>query len=263
MPWFVLSVAGIWWSWWLIRSGDVAPGLFVLLVSLAFLWGSSKNLWRNRQPFVFAIRGNRKVRFRGGGRDETTFEENGRKMKIYTELLGGKTSRAIYVSAIQKYEPPHDGELLTNEQREEILDLLCEEYDYRGVRYEVVMSSKLSVQMPCPRCKEEQELGLQLPFGCVDERHYRIGDKVEWQSNRLPEKGGRPDNGNLRKEVWSRCPTCLRDFWVIVSVSKDRIEKVEVDSSRLVMIPDDSIPIVEDGKIVAHRIEPKKRRGWR
>ena len=39
---------------------------------------------------------------------------------------------------------------------------------------------------------------------------------------------------------------------------EDRIEKVEVDSSRSVMIPDDSIPIVEDGKIVAHRVLPKK-----
>jgi uncharacterized metal-binding protein YceD (DUF177 family) len=261
-PWFLVSVAGIWWSCWLIRSGDVVPGSFVLLVSLAFLWGTSKTLWRNRQPFVFAVRGNRKVKFRGGGRDEINVEENGRKVRIYTELLGGKVSRAIHVSSIEKYEPPHDGELLTDKQREEVLDLLCEEYDYRGVRYEVVMSSKLPVQMPCPRCKEEQKLELQLPFGCIGERHYKIGDKVEWQAGRLPEKGGRPDHGTLRKEVWSKCPTCRRDFWVIVSVNEDRIEEVEVDSSRSVTIPDDSIPIIEDGKIVGHRIEPKKRRGW-
>jgi hypothetical protein len=262
VPWFVVSVAGIWGSWRLIRSGDVVPGSFLLLVSLAFLGGSSKTLWRTRQLFVFAVRGNRKVRFRGGGRDEINFEENGRKVKIYTELLGGKVSRAIHVSSIEKYEPPYDGELLTDKQREEILDLLCEEYDYRGIRYEVVMSSKLTVRMPCPRCKEEQELQLQLPFGCIGERHYKIGDKVEWQASRLSEKGGRPDNGNLRKEVWSKCPTCRRDSWMIVTVSEDKIEKVDVNSSRTVMIPDDSIPIVEDGKIVAHRIEPKKRRGW-
>jgi uncharacterized metal-binding protein YceD (DUF177 family) len=174
--------------------------------------------------------------------------------------LGGKISRAIHVNSIQKYD---DGELLTDKQREEILDLLCEEYDYRGVRYDVVMSSKLTVRMPCLRCKEEQEFELQLPFGCIAERHYKIGNKVEWQAGRFPEKGGRPDNGNLRKEVWNRCPTCLRDFWLIVSVREDRIEKMEVDSSRSVTIPDDSIPIIEDGKIVAHRIEPKKGQGWR
>jgi hypothetical protein len=187
------------------------------------------------------------------------FEEDGRKVRVYTELLGGKTGRAIHVSSIRKYKPPHDGELLTDERSEEILDLLCEEYEYRGLRYEVIMSSKLSVQMPCPRCREAQEIEIQLPFGCIGERHYKIGDKVEWSANRLPDKGGRSDNGNFRKEVWSRCPTCLRDFWVIVSVREDRIEKVEVDSSRSVMIPDDSIPIIEDGKIVGHRIEPKKR----
>jgi hypothetical protein len=35
------------------------------------------------------------VKFRGGGRDQTVFEEAGRKVKIYTELLTGKTSRAM------------------------------------------------------------------------------------------------------------------------------------------------------------------------
>ena len=175
-----------------MRSGDVVPGSFVLLISLAFLWGSSKTLWRNRQPFVFSVRGNRKVKFRGGGRDGTIFEEDGRKVQIYTELLGGKVSRAIHISSIEKYQPPHENEPLTDEQREEILDLLCEEYDYRGVRYEVIMSSKLTVQMPCPRCEQEQKLELQLPFGCIVERYYKVGDKVEWQAGRLPEKGGRP-----------------------------------------------------------------------
>jgi hypothetical protein len=156
-PWFVISVAGVWWSWWLIRSDEVAPGLFILLVSFAFLWGSSKALWRNRQPFVFVVRGNRKVKFRGGGRDEINVEENGRKVRISSELLGGKISRAIHVSSIEKYEPPYEGELLTDKKREEILDLLCEEYDYRGIRYEVVMSSKLTVQMPCPVVKRNKD----------------------------------------------------------------------------------------------------------
>jgi hypothetical protein len=146
--------------------------------------------------------------------------------------------------------------VLTNQQKEEILDLLCEDYDYRGVTYEVIMSSKLSVKMICPRCKETQNFEIKLPFGCIGERHYQIGDKVQWQQGRLPQKGGRPDNGNLVEEVWSWCPTCRRDFWLIVFVREDTIEKVDVNSSRSVTIPDDSIPIVEDGKIVAHRIEP-------
>jgi hypothetical protein len=198
------------------------------------------------------------VKFRGAGRDETVFEEDGRKVKIFTELLGGKISRGIHVNSMRKYEAPHEGEPLTNERREDILDLLCEEYDYHGIRYEVVMSSKLSVTMPCPRCKEEQNLEIELPFGCIGERHYKIDDRVEWQKNRPAEKGGCPENGNLRKEVWGRCPTCVRDFWLIVSVREDRIEKIDVDSSRSVVIPDSSIPIVEDGKIVAHRVVPEK-----
>jgi hypothetical protein len=119
------------------------------------------------------------------------------------------------------------------------------------------MSSKLAVRMPCPRCKEEQEFEFQLPFGCIGERCYQIGDRIKWQASRLPEKGGRPENGNLSKEIWGRCPTCRRDFWLIVSVKDDRIEKVDVDSLRVPMIPDDSIPIVEGGKIVAHKVLPK------
>jgi hypothetical protein len=96
------------------------------------------------------------------------------------------------------------------------------------------MSSKLSVQMPCPRCRKEQEFEIELPFGCIGERHYKFGDKMEWQPRRPAEKGGRPENGNLRKEVWSRCPTCRRDFWLVASVREDKIEKVDVDSSRSV-----------------------------
>ena len=113
------------------------------------------------------------------------------------------------------------------------------------------------MKMPCPRCKDEQEIEIDLPFGCIGERHYKIGNKIEWQENRAAEKGGRPENGNFRKEVWSRCPTCVRDFWLIVSVRGATIEKIDVDSSRSVMIPDDSIPIIEEGKIVAHRVIPK------
>ena len=77
------------------------------------------------------------MKFRGGGRDGIVFEEDGRRVNIFSELLGGKTSRDIHANSIKKYEPPHEGEPLTLERQEEILDLLCEEYDYRGVSYEV------------------------------------------------------------------------------------------------------------------------------
>jgi hypothetical protein len=39
-----------------------------------------------------------------------------------------------------------------------------------------------------------------------------------------------------------------------------RVRMGNQDSSRAVMIPDDSIPIVENGKIVGHRVEAKKRK---
>jgi hypothetical protein len=101
----MISVAGIWFSWFLINSHHPGFGVVILLFSIPLLWVSSKTLWRKRQPFVFAVRADRKVKFRGGGRDETVFEENGRKVKIYTELQSGKISRAIHVNSIEKYEP--------------------------------------------------------------------------------------------------------------------------------------------------------------
>jgi hypothetical protein len=189
----------------LIRSDNEFGGALLLLFSLMVLWGSSKTLWRNRQPFVFTVRGNRKVKFRGGGRDGILFDEDGRKVRIFSELLMGKISRGIHVASIEKYEPPHESESLTDDRRREILDLLCEEYDYQGRTYQVVMNSKLSFEMTCPRCKEEQNFEIHLPFGCIAERRYRIGDKVQWEANRPAEKGGRPDNGNSRKEVWVTC----------------------------------------------------------
>ena len=64
-----------------------------------------------------------------------------------SELLSGKPSRAIHANSIEKYESPDDGELLTSQRREEILDLLCEEYDYRGVTYEVIIAA--SYQSKC------------------------------------------------------------------------------------------------------------------
>ena len=198
------------------------------------------------------------MRFRSGGRDETVLEENGRKMRIFTELLSGQVSRGIHAGSIQKYEPPHQTETLTDHRKEEILDLLCEEYDYQGISYEVVMSSKLSLEMPCPRCKQQQKMEIQLPFGCMAERQYQIGDEIEWRANRPADQGGRPENGNVVKEVWNSCPTCRRDFWLVVSIGNDRIEKAEVDSLRAGIIPDHSTPIIEEGKIVAHRVVPKR-----
>lgn len=101
------------------------------------MWECIKSLWRNRHPFVFSVRGNRKIKFIGNGRDEIIFEENGRKAIVYTELWS-KPSRGIYVTSIQQWEPPHENELLTEEQRQDIVALLCEHYDYSAITYEIV-----------------------------------------------------------------------------------------------------------------------------
>ena len=62
------------------------------------------------------------------------------------------------------------------------------------------------------------------------------GEKVEWQESSLPEKRGRPGNGNLRirgLEQVSEVPARLLGDRTL---SEDRIEKVEGDCSRSVTI---------------------------
>ncbi len=85
------------------------------------------------------------MKFRGGGRDGIVLEEDGHRVNIFSELLGGKTSRGIHANSIKNMNLHTKASPLTLERQEEILDLLCEEYDYRGVSYEVVMNSRLSM----------------------------------------------------------------------------------------------------------------------
>jgi hypothetical protein len=233
----------------LIRSGSSCLGFLLFPLSVVVLLSRLPSIWRNRNPFVFAYRGHRNVVFRGKERDKTIFEEDGRRAIIHTEMLFGKINCAIYASSIQKDGPEHDDEPLTEQQKEDILDLLCEDYDYRGVTYDVIMTSHLSVRMPCPRCGEEQDFEIGLPFGRISERSYRIGDRIEWRPGRPASRGGRPDHGNLRESVWAACPTCRRDCWLLVTVTEDRIERIDIDPSKPVEIPDDSIPILDNGKV--------------
>ena len=60
-------------------------------------------------------------------------------------MAWAKSAEGFMWSSIQKYEVPHGkSEPLSDERRKEILALLCGEYDYQGMRYDVVMNSKLS-----------------------------------------------------------------------------------------------------------------------
>lgn len=135
--------AGLCLSWilfWQLPYSFRVFAAIAALICLAFLCDGMKSLWRNRHPFVFTVRGDRDVEFFEKGRDEIVFEENGRQAVIYSEL-GSKPNRGIYVSSITKWEPPHENEPLTDDQRENILALLCEHYDSLGISYELVEPS--------------------------------------------------------------------------------------------------------------------------
>ncbi len=243
--WSLFFAAVAYFSCTLINKGYYIGGGFLLLVSIWLCWECLKTLWLRRIPFIFEVRGNRKVDFSTDGRDGRVFKENGREVKINTELWGGKISRGIYASSIKKWEPPHEHEPLTDEQKADILALLCEEYDYEGTGYEVVMSSKLMITMPCPRCGQEAELNPSLSFGRIEQRTYRVGDKVEWQPNWPTEKGGRPENGNIEDLGGGSCPKCKRDYRLRVVVKSDVIESAIPDFSKPFIFPDNSEPIID------------------
>lgn len=139
---FAWSIA-LYVTWLLFWSLSYAFRIFAVfagLLCLLFFWDKLKTLWRNQHPFVFAVRGDRRVIFHGKGRDEILFEENGRKVVIYSELWS-KPDRGIYAGSVNRWEPPYENEPLTDEQRDDILSLLYEHYDYHGISYKIVKPS--------------------------------------------------------------------------------------------------------------------------
>ena len=86
--------------------------------------------------------------------------------------------------------------------------------------------------MPCFRCGEVSEMEIDLYFGYKNLLDYKIGDKVEWLSDKAVQNGGRPKDGNLNGQGYTECPKCKKDFFVLVQVRNDVIENIEADLNK-------------------------------
>jgi hypothetical protein len=80
------------WIWWDTTFGFLIDGPV----------GQLQKIMAKPSAIYLAVRGNRKVKFRGGVRDGIVFEEDGRKVRIFSELLTGKISRGFHVNRADK-----------------------------------------------------------------------------------------------------------------------------------------------------------------
>ncbi|MEA2660285.1 MAG: hypothetical protein QOF64_3147 [Candidatus Binatota bacterium] len=179
--------------------------------------------------------GERKVRIRFPGREDIIVQENGRKIYMgvtWTKASHGDLEAWIYSKSIQKYEPPYDTEVLSPETRRDLLDLLCEYFEYDSTGYKVIMRSILLLRMTCPACREDQDFEIELPFGGIPEQRCHVGDVIKWDGGRSVEQGGRPPDENVQEEVEVSCPKCRRFFYTVATVKADKLAKVEFNRSK-------------------------------
>lgn|GEM_PF-820255 len=80
----------------------------------------------------------------------------------------------------------------------------------------------LTTELTCPRCNSTTMMEVNCYFGCTGlMKSYRVGDIYDW-----------PLLTDIKGTGYTECPTCRRDFFAVVYVVSDRIEKVEPDLTR-------------------------------
>lgn len=72
----------------------------------------------------------------------------------------------------------------------------------------------------------------QTTSGVLNLLEYKIGDPMSWTRKVSLKKGGRPQDGNMDGEGYVECPSCTRDYFLVVEIRNDRIAAVRVDDSK-------------------------------
>lgn len=92
--------------------------------------------WGKR--FMDKAAANNQERIRISGRDTFDYVHGDRRATIYVELLTGKIKRRICVWSIRKWQPPHDVEEMTQEDKNEILLCLRSYFDRKRIKYDLL-----------------------------------------------------------------------------------------------------------------------------
>ena len=114
----------------------------------------------------------------------------------------------------------------------------------------------------CPFCKEKVTSGVGFQIGSVENRNYKLGEKISWEGAHCrPEK--RPKDGNIKAIGYFNCDNFKCKTWsdcypevqqALITVKNDLIEKVEVYKGPLSGEQFEIIDPVQGGA-------PKKRPG--
>ncbi|HCB03466.1 MAG TPA: hypothetical protein PLZ93_10945 [Nocardioides sp.] len=85
------------------------------------------------------------------------------------------------------------------------------------------------VMVTCPRCGSEVSTLAEFKLGFCDLTTYDEGDKLTWSGR---DQRHRPPNGDADGDGYAECPLCELDFWLVITVRADRIQRPEVDRER-------------------------------
>lgn len=72
------------------------------------------------------------------GRVGLLYREQGRTMKIDSEVLMGPKAMVVYTDSMTKWLPPFDGEPVDNSVRQRIVENLRSAFRFRGAEIEVL-----------------------------------------------------------------------------------------------------------------------------
>lgn len=90
----------------------------------------------------------------------------------------------------------------------------------------------LTCETQCPHCASVGDVEVQTYFGLLNLLDYEIGDEVAWTRKVSTKKGGRSKDGDLDGEGYAECPSCGRDYFLVVEVRHDRITAARVDPAK-------------------------------
>lgn len=72
------------------------------------------------------------------GRTGLAYREAGRELFVDSEVLTGPTGMAVYRDSISRWKPPHDAEIVTDEDRARILENIREAFRFQGFEIDII-----------------------------------------------------------------------------------------------------------------------------
>lgn len=72
------------------------------------------------------------------GRTGLSYTEGTKKLKVDSELLAGPSGLAIYRNSIRSWNPPHDNDLIDENERDRIVDNIRRAFRFDGFEIQVL-----------------------------------------------------------------------------------------------------------------------------